>query len=682
MHKGVNAVSGIGVLPSPPVELLLSPQYYPKPTARKIFSVSRVIETSSVSSPTVSTTGVLDTGCPPVINSPTMSISGVLDAGIMGNPVPSVFDQGIMANPVSCVFNQGIVEHPMPLLLPTSPCLSVSTGVNSTVSPTLLCQDLATKTVNSIIEQLVSDSPNVSLVPELGHGAASEKTDEKLPEHSTKPVENSSDVSPEEMEVFLQDTLAVTRLDTLASSMECDKEIEHLGIQDTSVVDACFPVGVQGLSVVGTHVTAGGGAGEADSPTHSVPSAFDPLGVLQSPFAGSELTGEASDCDRMEPALREISPTVQGGVGLTPMPSLHFGADQLRAGEGLYNKRACVENMGEPVTVRTDDGANSGSLGATDRKSRDESSEGAATETDIDKLWERVNASANHVNNDNIPEDTLKFDPAFSYGETGAMSSGSFGANVPDAKEVLTVEGRKNVFDSDLGAEQLACRATDAEMVSGVDSKDPDASKQVVDTKLSVSSKAGEGVNRRDEDARGGVTSPTPKLHASDSLLLLQGLDNFESDFPDFGADDEDLSLFTTLADKPTAGSSASQASSSAYHAGNSLSVDGASREASTESLVDVNAVISDTWLTVDATSLPELQERLRGGGGEAGKGDKPDFFTALTFNGLTQELASALSSIDESGGVAEDQEDAGSKKGSQETAADSEATSQSISAS
>ncbi|XP_076463586.1 uncharacterized protein LOC143295828 isoform X2 [Babylonia areolata] len=97
---------------SPPSELLLSPQYYPKPTARKIFSVSRVVETS-VASPTVSKTGVLDTGATGTSNTPAMKLSG--GGG------------------------------------------SVTGGAPSPISPTLLCQDLSVKTVNDYIQQIVAD---------------------------------------------------------------------------------------------------------------------------------------------------------------------------------------------------------------------------------------------------------------------------------------------------------------------------------------------------------------------------------------------------------------------------------------------------------------------------------------------------------------------------------------------
>ena len=101
-------------LRSPPMELLLSPQYYSKPTARKIFSVSRVMETSPAS-PTVSKTGVLDTGATGVSNTPAMKLSGGGGGSRAG-------------------------------------------GAPFPVSPTLLCQDLSVKTVNDYIQQIVSDS--------------------------------------------------------------------------------------------------------------------------------------------------------------------------------------------------------------------------------------------------------------------------------------------------------------------------------------------------------------------------------------------------------------------------------------------------------------------------------------------------------------------------------------------
>ena len=107
-------------LRSPPMELLLSPQYYPKPTARKIFSVSRVMETSPAS-PTVSKTGVLDTGATGVSNTPAMKLAasgGGSRAGSGGGA-----------------------------------------GAPAPISPTLLCQDLSMKTVNDYIQQIVSDSP-------------------------------------------------------------------------------------------------------------------------------------------------------------------------------------------------------------------------------------------------------------------------------------------------------------------------------------------------------------------------------------------------------------------------------------------------------------------------------------------------------------------------------------------
>ncbi|KAL8619651.1 hypothetical protein ACOMHN_019706 [Nucella lapillus] len=102
---------------SPPSELLLSPQYYPKPTARKIFSVSRVVE-ASVASPTVSKTGVLDTGATGTSNTPAIKLCGGGGGGGLGG-------------------RGGAVPSP--------------------ISPTLLCQDLSVKTVNDYIQQIVAD---------------------------------------------------------------------------------------------------------------------------------------------------------------------------------------------------------------------------------------------------------------------------------------------------------------------------------------------------------------------------------------------------------------------------------------------------------------------------------------------------------------------------------------------
>ena len=104
-------------LRSPPAELLLSPQYYPKPTARKIFNVSRVVE-ASPASPTVSKTGVLDTGATGESTTPAMKLSGGRGSSGMG-------------------------RAPSP------------------ISPTILCQDLSVKTVNDYIQQIVSEPEEV-----------------------------------------------------------------------------------------------------------------------------------------------------------------------------------------------------------------------------------------------------------------------------------------------------------------------------------------------------------------------------------------------------------------------------------------------------------------------------------------------------------------------------------------
>ena len=55
---------------------------------------------------------------------------------------------------------------------------------------------------------------------------------------------------------------------------------------------------------------------------------------------------------------------------------------------------------------------------------------------------------------------------------------------------------------------------------------------------------------------------------------------------------------------------------------------------------------LGEAWMSVDSAGLPSQPEHAeeRAGGQEGGAERKqPDFFTALSMNGLTQELAGAL---------------------------------------
>ncbi|XP_071081394.1 protein phosphatase 1 regulatory subunit 37-like isoform X1 [Haliotis cracherodii] len=114
------------LLSTPPADMLLSPQYIPKLTAKKIFSVNRVTE--SLPSPTL------------VAGQPSEASSSL--NLLTASQVPGA-------------------------------------GLPAAISPTTLCQDLATETVKEYIEQIVSEAAvnGARPVPEDKKSKDSEQTD-------------------------------------------------------------------------------------------------------------------------------------------------------------------------------------------------------------------------------------------------------------------------------------------------------------------------------------------------------------------------------------------------------------------------------------------------------------------------------------------------------------------------
>lgn len=130
-----------------------------------------------------------------------------------------------------------------------------------------------------------------------------------------------------------------------------------------------------------------------------------------------------------------------------------------------------------------------------------------------------------------------------------------------------------------------------------------------------------------------------PNDQQSTAASLSTHLPYRSLDLFDLSMDDEDLSIFTSALHAP------SQHSESLHEEGSSAEVVLEKDEG--EVGVDLKLAPSETWLAVDASSIAEQQSEA-----DEDQGSKPDFFTSLTLNGLTQELASAL--IDESKGSGE----------------------------
>ncbi|KAK7493566.1 hypothetical protein BaRGS_00015277, partial [Batillaria attramentaria] len=560
-------LSSASVLPSPPVELLLSPQYYPKPTARKIFSVSRVVEASPVVSPTVSKTGFLDAGCPPVR------------------------------------------KDSSSLLLPSSSGVPVSASLVNTVSPTLLCQDLAVKTVNTIIEQLVADVSPVRLVPPYTvSGAAGENP--------------APGAAPE-----LAARHAVTEQNQ-ESSMDLKPE-KVSGVEE-------------GSPVVGGDL----GVQETVEGEDSVTSQFDPLGVLQAPpTQESKRMGMVVSCDSLKASLADASKEAQGDIGRagSPVPGGRIGSegesDSGQAGKEcvvIAAEGCCVENTTETVTS-------------------------TSVEGETESLT--VSHGTDDVGDSNIPvtragsSSSEPSDPDYGSSENiteEVVTDSSDLGSAHSADELLSVD-QESATPSEAGSTAMHIASGEAPADSEITGKDV------------VGQVLGDAPGDDTELALARREKSDTDIHPTDSLLLVKGgalssgLDNAplwkKMDLSEFGLDDDDLSLFGAMADQTPVRGAGGQPASQPVGSEDSAVTASASGTVQTDVSSEVSAVLSDTWLTVDAPSVAEQRERPKGGSSEPGPEDKPDFFTALTFNGLTQELASALSSIDESGTSVEDQE-------------------------
>ncbi|KAK7103839.1 hypothetical protein V1264_018657 [Littorina saxatilis] len=491
-------------LRSPPPELLLSPQYYPKPTARKIFSVSRVYELSPAS-PTVSKTGVLDTGATGVSHTPAMRLSaGAGRLAVGGGPSP--------------------------------------------ISPTLLCQDLSTKTVNVFLQQIVSDST----LPAEAQGKLEEQ-------HEMDQVCTADDPMEGFGEGEGQETLTRKNVSQKGDGMVAQEGVEE-----------------------------GGGCGD-----------LDPLGVMQTPTspAGGEVLSSVG-CDSAN--LTSVDSSLGGGE---PVSS---GASESRSlgEEVVVGQNECGKNGGKEMpadssdTVSAEAGIDTQNIPAVEEDCYSDDDLFAASSSVVPQqnpsVPERLEAAANDLE-----------------AEVGRMENQSHPST--DDREKVEVAAVLAVTDEPGELENTVTSAADLKSFLA----DPEPSF----TDLQSSGKSN--------------GHPAPAHQVPEESPLFKTME-----FTHFDINEEDLSLFgagcVKPASTPVPSPSPSSLSSHTVGQGGGESKKGAWRENSPG--------LGDTWLAVDASSL---------GGQEKGEqkvreGEKqPDFFTSLSMNGLTQELASALNSID-----------------------------------
>lgn len=586
-------------LRSPPVELLLSPQYYPKPTARKIFSVTRVVESLASASPTVSQTGLLDAG--PA--SPATAAPAVQQA--VGEVVSGEVEGG----------GEGSI-------------ISATCSTPSPITPQLLMQNLSLKTVNEYIQQIVSDTVTVP------HTVSESAVADIL-----SPAASAMLLPPSDM--FLSTSDMSGAADSPAAegdTTRTEKEAEYnLGSKTTDSPDSSMGWG--NVDVMETDDKKEGstfrkahGAYQEDEDEEDESENLDPLGVLKAPVSPANetvpkdvvsngdvsepvcLASNATSCDSvnvMDVAQGlNVSEDAQGTQGIAEdvqveeSVTMHMNCDNRRVGCEA-RRQVYASNTAEEDDVR--DGGVGG--GDSNYKSVDHVGEDMDLSND-DVVAGTRNIPASTLSNPSSPTNLISMPQA-----------------VPSPREFLSHDLLEELSASDGQSTVVIEHALEEE-----------AKETVKERNVDEDDPAGERLQIKKEDNLTTLLLFNDALDESSlfkTSVLLDQQGTEESPLfktaeilPGFDFTDEDLSLFGATA------------------ISSSLAVprEGTASFPGKESEREVSPGAGDSWLTVDASSCSDGDLEVE----KVGSKKEPELFTLLSQNGLTQELASVLSSIDD----------------------------------
>ncbi|XP_005095190.1 protein phosphatase 1 regulatory subunit 37 homolog isoform X2 [Aplysia californica] len=548
------------IVGAPPGEMLLSPQYYPKQLARKIFSVSRVSEDGSQQ----------------------LSCSPSPSSSPLPHPLSGAFDPlNISTVPLesssSATFSSS--SSPSPSL--SESCSSSGQGSDppTSVSPASLVQDLATETVKQMECELQCD----------GSASVSE-----LARSSSPPTSPGGDDDDGSIAVV---SSGATDGRESQSEPSSDSSVTLSGDASSTCRDAAVEASCDRLEAPTKHSETA-----VEEKERRVAASTE--GKLENP-------GPAEDSTKL---LSGASDTLGGGSQLSALPTTSSTENEPNA-----DVSALAENKPHKQSWPDEEACSAPACGAG--------------VSDDDSVSEPTATEESAVSNGELPAPSTtpkaKKDSAMSgKAEKNAVTDGDSStaqgppAENPDSKDSLPSENLTSVSGKDSAQSSWTTPESPSSSSSSVQASA--ATGQSGEQSLTTTSNT--------------PTGPTEdRTHSSSALLPVSDNSNTTT-----------TATTTNTAATTTSTTTAQTTRTTPTPTSRLLETDTslASKSSSSDVLDIENVDLSleeEPWLAVGgAEDASDSQPP------PSGKVEKqPDFFTTLSMNGLTQELASALTSLD-----------------------------------